>query len=359
MAQCCVQWEDAVDEGKSLGLRIAKFRTGVVLDKGGALAKMATPVKWYVGSPLGSGKQWIPWIHIQDLIDMYLFAVENERLEGVFNMAAPNPVTNKQLTKAIAKQLRKPLWLPNVPAFLLKLLLGEMSVIVLGSTKVSAQKIEDTGFKFAYTDVADALKAIYEEKHTSVVFWFRRDLRLDDNAGLYYALKGEHPVLPVFIFDRDILDKLEDKDDARVTFIYQTIITLKTKAKLGSTLITLHDKSGKGLRRLLKDRKVATVYANHDYEPGAKVRDESVANLLAQHDIPFKTFKDQVIFEKDEVIKENGSPYLVYTPYNRKWYEKLTPFYLAAYPNNKYFKNFIRAEPGSIPSLKDIGFEKE
>ncbi|HWZ01998.1 MAG TPA: TIGR01777 family oxidoreductase [Mucilaginibacter sp.] len=161
MAGCCVEWEAAVDEGKQLGLRIAKFRTGVVLDEGGALPKMALPVKLYVGAPLGSGRQWIPWIHVQDVIGMYLFAIENEHFEGVYNMVAPNPVTNKQLTQAIAKQLHKPLWLPNVPAFLLKLLLGEMNTIVLGSTKVSAKKIEATGYKFVYPEVSQALKAIY------------------------------------------------------------------------------------------------------------------------------------------------------------------------------------------------------
>jgi uncharacterized protein (TIGR01777 family) len=161
MAQCCVEWEAAVDEGKALGLRIAKFRTGVVLDKHGALAKMAMPVKLYVGAPLGSGRQWIPWIHLQDVTGMYLMALENDNFQGVYNMVAPNPVTNKQLTQAIAKQLHKPLWLPNVPAFLLKLLLGEMSTIVLGSTKVSAKKIEAAGYKFKFSEVEAALREIY------------------------------------------------------------------------------------------------------------------------------------------------------------------------------------------------------
>jgi len=161
MAKCCVAWEDAVDRGKKLNLRIVKFRTGVVLDKGGALAKMALPVKLYAGSPLGNGKQWIPWIHGHDVIDMYLFGIDNESLTGVYNMVAPNPVTNKQLTIAIAEQLHKPLWLPNVPAFFLKLLLGEMSTIVLASTKVSAEKIDDAGFKFKYPEITGALKEIY------------------------------------------------------------------------------------------------------------------------------------------------------------------------------------------------------
>lgn len=163
LANCCVQWEHAVDTGESLGLKILKLRTGVVLDaKGGALAKLAAPVKFGLGSPLGNGKQWIPWIHEEDVIDMYLYGIENEDLSGVYNMVAPNPVTNKQLTKAVAKKLHRPLWLPKVPAFALKLLLGEMSTIVLGSDKVSAQKIEEAGFKFKYPTLTCALKEIYK-----------------------------------------------------------------------------------------------------------------------------------------------------------------------------------------------------
>ncbi|PWK74219.1 hypothetical protein LX99_04020 [Mucilaginibacter oryzae] len=162
ISQCCVLWETAVSEGEKLGLRVLKFRTGVVLDKnGGALPTLAKPVKLYVGSPLGSGKQWVSWIHWQDVLDMYLMGIENRDLHGVYNMVAPNPVTNKQLTQAVAKQLHKPLWAPNVPGFVLKLILGEMSTIVLGSTKVSAKKIEDAGFTFKYADVDAALTEIY------------------------------------------------------------------------------------------------------------------------------------------------------------------------------------------------------
>lgn len=161
LANCCAQWEAAVDEGEQLGLRITKFRTGVVLDHKGALPKMAAPVKWCLGAPLGNGRQWVPWIHVQDVIDMYLFAIGHENFTGVYNMVSPNPVTNRQLTKAIAKKLHRPLWLPGVPAFLLKLFLGEMSTIVLGSTKASAQKIENAGFKFQYPYVVEALKEIY------------------------------------------------------------------------------------------------------------------------------------------------------------------------------------------------------
>ena len=161
MARCCVEWENAVDEGQKLGLRIVKFRTGVVLSVDGALKLMAQPIKLYVGSPLGSGKQWVPWIHWQDVVDLYMLGIENENFAGVYNQVAPNPVTNAQLTKAIAEQLHKPLWAPKVPAFVLKLIMGEMSTIVLGSTKVSAQKIEDVGFKFKYPEITAALAEIY------------------------------------------------------------------------------------------------------------------------------------------------------------------------------------------------------
>jgi uncharacterized protein (TIGR01777 family) len=162
MAQCCTAWEKAVDEGKALSLRVLKFRTGVVLDKrDGALPLMAMPVKFAVGAPLGSGRQWVPWIHYQDVINMYLFGIENVNLSGVYNMVAPYPVTNKQLMKGVAKQLYRPLWPLKVPAFVFKLLMGEMSTIILGSTRVSAEKIENDGFSFQHPELKEALKDIY------------------------------------------------------------------------------------------------------------------------------------------------------------------------------------------------------
>ena len=162
LSTCCIEWEQAVEKGEAMGLRILKFRTGVVLNKnGGALPQLAAPIKLGAGSPLGSGKQWIPWIHWQDVIDIYLTGIENTTLKGVYNMVAPNPVTNKQMTQAVARQLHKSLWLPNVPAFALKLLLGEMAEVVLGSDKVSSKKIEQAGYVFKYADIAAALKEIY------------------------------------------------------------------------------------------------------------------------------------------------------------------------------------------------------
>ncbi|MEO7214784.1 TIGR01777 family oxidoreductase [Mucilaginibacter sp.] len=159
---CCIDWEKAVDEGKELGLRVLKFRTGVVLSTdGGALPQLAMPIKFGIGSALGTGKQWIPWIHHRDVVDMYMLGLNNEKLSGVYNMAAPIPVTNAELTKAVARQLKRPLWAPKVPAFAIKLLFGQLATLVLGSTKTSAQKIIDAGFEFKYPDIASALQEIY------------------------------------------------------------------------------------------------------------------------------------------------------------------------------------------------------
>lgn len=161
LGKCCVAWEQAVDEGEALGLEILKFRTGVVLtDEGGALKQLAFPIKFGFGTILGTGKQWIPWIHLEDTIDLYLYGIKNP-LFGVYNMVAPNPVTNAKLTVIAAIQLHRPLWLPKVPAFALKLFLGEMSAVVLGSTKVSAEKTEQAGFVFKYPTIKEAIWEIY------------------------------------------------------------------------------------------------------------------------------------------------------------------------------------------------------
>jgi len=198
-----------------------------------------------------------------------------------------------------------------------------------------------------------------DKKSPVAIFWFRRDLRLDDNAALYHALKNGNAVLPLFIFDREILDELEDKDDARVTFIYNEIEKISTELKkYDSSLLVLYDKPEHAWDKVLKEYNVVAVYANHDYEPYAKKRDNAIAQKLKKHDISFKTYKDQVIFDKGEVLKADGNPYTVYTPYMRKWYETLNPFYLEAYPNKKYFKKFFKTHALPIPSLKDMGFER-
>ena len=189
------------------------------------------------------------------------------------------------------------------------------------------------------------------------IFWFRRDLRLNDNAALYYALKSGYPVLPVFIFDRTILDLLENKSDRRVEFIYDTVADLKEKLQQSGTTLEVHYGHPAAIfHQLLAAYDIAAVYANTDYEPCATERDGEIGKLLAAKLIPFHSYKDQVIFEKNEVLKEDGSPYTVFTPYSRKWKSKLNEFYLSAYPTKKYHRHFLQREPAPMPALWAIGF---
>ncbi|RAV29899.1 TIGR01777 family oxidoreductase [Sinomicrobium soli] len=158
------QWETAADSVERLGIKVAKIRIGLVLsDKGGALPRMAGPVKYWAGAPLGRGIQWQSWIHITDLARLFLFVLDHD-LPGVFNGVAPNPVTNKELTAEIAAKLRKPLILPNVPAFALYWLFGKMAYLMLSSQRVSSRKITDMGFSFRYSTLREALDAIYAGK---------------------------------------------------------------------------------------------------------------------------------------------------------------------------------------------------
>jgi uncharacterized protein (TIGR01777 family) len=158
LAEVVEKWEAAADQFKNPKTKVAKVRTGLVLaKKGGALQKMKEPVDFNLGAGFGSGKQWQSWIHIEDLSNMYLHIIENS-LEGVYNGVAPNPVTNDELIKGIAKQLDKKLWLPNVPAIALKVALGDMSTVVLSSQLVSSDKIEETGFNFRYKNLPKALE---------------------------------------------------------------------------------------------------------------------------------------------------------------------------------------------------------
>lgn len=196
-------------------------------------------------------------------------------------------------------------------------------------------------------------------KEEVVVFWFRRDLRLNDNAGLYHALKSGLKVLPLFIFDKDILDKLEDEDDARVTFIYHALADIKTELqKHNSSLLVKYGKPEQIWDAVLSDYNVKAVYINHDYEPYAKERDEALNQKFTAQDVPFYTYKDQCIFEKSEVVKDDGSPYVVFTPYKRKWLAKLDSSYTKAYPSEDFMTEFFSSNALEMPSFKDMGFEE-
>jgi deoxyribodipyrimidine photo-lyase len=189
------------------------------------------------------------------------------------------------------------------------------------------------------------------------IFWFRRDLRLDDNAGLYHALKSELPVVPIFIFDKYILDELEDKEDRRVEFIRAAIIEIQDKlVEMNAAIEVYYGTPVETFNMLIKKYSVNKVFTNHDYEPYAVKRDAEIKELVEKSGISFHTYKDQVIFEKKELMKDNGEPYAVFTPYSRKWLATLNDFYIKAYPVNKYVDNLYRQSAQEIPSMESMGF---
>lgn len=191
------------------------------------------------------------------------------------------------------------------------------------------------------------------------LFWFRRDLRLDDNAGLYHALRSGYPVVPIFIFDTNILEELEDKEDKRVAFIHQQLNKINKELQaLGSSLQVYQDTPVNAFKQALKEFDVQGVYTNKDYEPYATVRDKEVQALLSEKQIGFKTYKDQVIFERSEVVKDNNEPYTVYTPYSKKWKSLLTDFHLKSYPVLSYQAHFCQRKIQQVPALKTLGFKE-
>lgn len=191
------------------------------------------------------------------------------------------------------------------------------------------------------------------------LFWFRRDLRLEDNAGLYYALAGGTPVLPVFIFDEVILQKFEDHADTRITFIYDEIKRLKDQLeKAGSSIIVKYGKPEIIFTELIDTWHPSIVFANHDYEPYARERDARIENLLKERNVNFRTYKDQVIFEKEEVVKDSGEPYTVFTPFSRKWKSIFLETEVSLYPSGDLIGNFFKTAPLPLLSLSSIGFSR-
>lgn len=194
-------------------------------------------------------------------------------------------------------------------------------------------------------------------KDDIVIFWFRRDLRLEDNKGLFEALNSGTIVLPVFIFDNDILKKLSH-DDSRITFIYEQLTAINNKLKKFDSGVLV--KKGNPLavfKELVQTYQVEHVFTNHDYEPYAKYRDELVKEFLESKKITFKSYKDQVIFEKDDIVKTNGDPYTVYTPYAKKWMTNLKPECYTSY-NSEVLLNHCLKEQTVLPSLDELGFQE-
>ena len=191
------------------------------------------------------------------------------------------------------------------------------------------------------------------------IFWFRRDLRFEDNTALYYALKDKYPVLPLFIFDPLILDKLEDRDDARVTFLHDTVTAMRQKLEQqGSTLLVKYGEPLAVFRQLLEEHDIACVYANRDYEPYASERDTTIDQLISKQSANFLTFKDQVIFEKDEVMNGSGGFYKVFSPYKRAWLDKFSRTEITVLPSALRFDNWYQVAAPAMPTLEDMGFSR-
>jgi deoxyribodipyrimidine photo-lyase len=194
-------------------------------------------------------------------------------------------------------------------------------------------------------------------KESINLFWFRRDLRINDNAGLFHALKERKNVVPIFIFDTDILDRLESKEDQRLDFIYEHVKAMQDELRgMGSDLLIKLGSPRKVFSDLITEYNIESVYCNHDYEPIAIERDHQIKKLLEHKETEFFTFKDQVIFEKSEITKDDGKPYTVFTPYMKKWKAKLSPFYIKKYPVKNYLSHLKKIKFKDIPTMKEIGF---
>ena len=189
------------------------------------------------------------------------------------------------------------------------------------------------------------------------VFWFRRDLRIDDNKGFWEALTSGKEVLPIFIFDESILDQLE-KEDARVSFIHELLDKIDGELqKVGRNLAVFYGNPIEIFEKIIKENKIENIFTNHDYEPYARKRDETISAFLATKNIGFKTFKDQVIFEKSEVVKDDQTPYVVFTPYSKKWKENFKKTPLTHFESEKFLDNVVYHSYPFL-SLNDIGFEQ-
>lgn len=194
------------------------------------------------------------------------------------------------------------------------------------------------------------------EKNPINIFWFRRDLRLDDNKGLFEALNSNYQVLPIFIFDKNILEDLP-KDDARVTFIHELLERVNNELKKkNKSLAVFHNEPAIVFEILAKTYTIGEVYTNHDYEPYARKRDLDVYQIFKQYNIAFKTYKDQVIFEKSEIVKEDQTPYVVFTPYSKKWKERFMKTKLEHYNSEDLIENIV-SHSYPFLSLGRIGFE--
>lgn len=190
-----------------------------------------------------------------------------------------------------------------------------------------------------------------------VVFWFRRDLRLVDNVGLYYALTDGRPVLPVFIFDKNILDDLTDKQDARVTFIHNQIARLDQKLRSRGSGMQVHfDTPMEAFSKLMDTYSIKAVYTNRDYEPYARERDSQMESIFKEEGIDFFTFKDHVIFEQGEILNDQGEPYKVFTPFKNRWLDRFSKLKLTLFDSESKLDRLYQGEIPAIPTLESMVF---
>ena len=195
-------------------------------------------------------------------------------------------------------------------------------------------------------------------KENIAICWLRRDLRLHDHAALYHALKNHERVLLLFIFDTNILSKLEEKKDRRVSFIYNAVSKIRQQLlTLKSSIKVMYGNPVTIFRELIGEYAITHVYASHDYEPYGISRDQAVGELLRSSEVDFSTFKDHVVFEKDEVVKPDGKPYTVFTPYSTKWKSLYNDALTAPYPVAAYYNHLLRTEPFPLPDLQSMGFD--
>lgn len=191
----------------------------------------------------------------------------------------------------------------------------------------------------------------------TVIFWYRRDLRINDNAALYHALKNHKNVLPIFIFDTTILNQLNNSEDARVSFLHETLSQLKKQFQShGSDLKVFYGEPLAIFKKLVETDKVSHVYTNRDYEPAAIKRDKSILDFLQSKEIKLIAKKDQVIFDRNEVLKKDGKPYTVFTPYSKVWKAQLNSYYTKSYPSVDYLLNLKKVDPEDIISLESMDF---
>jgi len=196
-------------------------------------------------------------------------------------------------------------------------------------------------------------------QYDSALVWFRRDLRVDDHAALYRALKAARRVYCVFVFDREILDALRSRRDRRVEFIRESVVELKAELEnAGGGLVVLHDHARRAIPALARELEVGAVFANRDYEPEAIARDDAVRTSLAAQGVDFHAYKDQAVFDQEEVMTGSGRFFSVFTPYKNAWLRKLDGFFLSSYPVRQYTARLKPvADATGIPSLGDLGFE--